>query len=288
MNHRPATRSTSLRDVLPPAPRPMLRLEGRARARMLAGYVAIHAVIFAGLAYTASWSPGLMLGTLVLCYVLENVLFVLGHIGLHVSFIETPEPQMTTITHHSFIHHYRDIRAYHKTWLSSRMSYFICARNGLKTLTSYIYLAAPILSAGIISLVDWRVGLCALSGLWGAHALQSICHEWYHHSEREGFYRWPTRLLLSGLERVGIMSTRRHIDHHRHHLHSLDEVHTWTDLYLPGAERLGEAMWAWVIGKHVPGERNMIEAMLRFSMAYYTIHFVLFTAAFLAAALWLA
>ena len=284
MNTQHAVRPSSLREPLPPEPRPILLLEGQPRLRMLAAYAALHVFIFAGLVYTVSWSPELALGALLLCYVLENILFVLGHVGLHASFIETPEPQMTTITHHSFAHHYRDIRAYHKTWLSSRMSYFVCPRNGFNTLTSYIYLVAPVLSAAVISLVDWRVGLCALSSLWGAHALQAVCHEWYHHNDREGFYWWPTRLFLSGLERVGIMSTRKHLDHHRHHLHSLGDVHDWLDLYLPGGERLGDALWGWLLRKHVPGERNMIKAMLKLSGVYYTLHFVLFTGVFLAVA----
>ena len=142
-------------------------------------------------------------------------------------------------------------------------------------------------SAAIIALVDWRVAVCALASLWGAHALQTVCHEWYHNNERETFYWKPTYLLLSGLERIGIMSTDQHIDHHRHHLHNLDEVHEWTDLYLPGSERMGGALWSWVIAKYVPGERKMIEAMLRFSGIYYAVHFIAFTAVFVAAALWL-
>ncbi len=277
---------TSLRDALPAEPRPILLLEGPRRTRWLLAYAALHLFIFGGLATTLSWSPALLLFSLGLAYVLENILFVFGHVGLHASFIETPEPQMTTITHHSFAHHYRDIRAYDRTWLASRMSYFICPRNGFHTLTSYIYLVAPVLSAGLVALVDWRVGLCLLSSIWGAHALQAVCHEWYHHPRRAGFYWWPTRALLTGFERVGLMSTRGHIEHHRHHLYNLDEVHTWVDLYVPGADRLGDAMWAWAVDKHVPGERRMLEALQRFAGAYYPLHFVVLTGTFAALAWW--
>ena len=111
MNARTKTRS-SLRDHLPRQRRPTLLLEGAQRKKMLAAYIAQHAFIFIGLAYTLSWSPLLCLGAVVLCYLLENVLFIIGHVGLHVSFIETPESQMTTVTHHSFYHHYRDTVSY--------------------------------------------------------------------------------------------------------------------------------------------------------------------------------
>lgn len=274
----------SLRAALPDEPRAPLQLEGRRRAQVLTAYYAFHAFIFAGLAYTLSWSPGLLLFSLALCYVGENVLFVIAHVGLHAVFMEAREAEMATISHHGFTHHYRDARALHKAWLSTRVGYFICLRHGFRKPTPYVYLLAPLISAGLIAAVDWRVALCALCCTWAAHALQSVGHEWYHNDDREGFYWWPTRRFLSGMERVGLMSTKQHRRHHRHHLHNLDAVQDWADLYVPGLERLGQTAWAWALAQHVPGERRMLRAVRSLALTYYPLHFAAVTGVFLAIA----
>ena len=270
------------RDVLPPEERrALLIVEGSRRHALLAVYAALNVVIFGGLLYTMTWAPLLAVSCLLLCYYLENVTFVIAHVGLHGVFMEAPESRMTTVTLHAFIHHYRDVRAYRKAWLESRLAYFFCPRRPLGTITTHLYVTLPLVSAGLVALVDWRVGLCVLSCMWGAHALQSVCHEWYHNDkQREDFYWAPTYWLLSALERVGIMSTARHIDHHRHHLRNLDEVDNWLDLYIPGGEALGEALWAWLVPQHVPGETRMVDRMLLFCRVYYPLQFAAVTGLF--------
>lgn len=270
----------SLRDGLAdPRTRPPHRLDGLRRLVFLADYGAIHVFVALGLAHTAAWSPVVLVVALALAYVVENVLFGLSHVGLHASFVETPEAEMTTITHHSFIHHYRNIRVYHQTWLESRMAYFVCPRVGLRTLTSVAFVAAPLASAAVLSVVDWRLAVAGLSSLWAAHCLQAVCHEWVHHDQRASFYWAPTRWLLSGLERVGLLSTAQHRRRHRHHLHSLDAVHDWLDLRLPGVEGLAAGVWRRVLALHVPGERRMTTALIPFFRMYVTVAYALFIVA---------
>lgn len=278
-------RREHMRSVLPPEPpRPLLVFEGARRRRQLLVYTVLHVVIFVGLAYTLATNPMLALVGLLLCYVLENLMFVFGHIALHCSFIEFKESEMMTIGHHSFVHHYRDIRAYHKSWLASRLSYFYCPHRGLRSMSTKGYLIAQLCSAGIIALFDWRAGLCALACMWSMRSLQSVCHEYYHHNDRTSFYWLPTRLMLEGLEAVGILSTRRHLLHHRHHLRNLDEVNEWTDMWLPGAERVGRTVWSWLLARHVPGERKMLEGIRQIYRGYAAMHYTAIIVSFIAMA----
>ncbi len=281
-------RREHLRAALPAEPpRPLLVFEGAERTRHLLVYAAIHIVIFGGLAYSLATNPALALIGVLLCYVLENVMFVFGHVALHVTFIEFPEGSMMTLGHHSFIHHYRDIRAYHRSWLATRLSYFYCPRLGLRSMSTRGYLVAQLCSAAAIAAFDWRAGLCALACMWSMRSLQSICHEYYHHDDREGFYWAPTLRLLRGLEAIGVLSTTRHRRHHRHHLHSLDKVHDWTDMWLPGAERLGRRLWREMLARHVPGEERMIDAIRGVFTAYAALHYAAIIAGFVAMVRWL-
>jgi hypothetical protein len=280
-----ARRPAYSRAALPPEPpRPLLVLTGAARRRHLLIYAAIHAVLFGGLLYGLVTAPALVLFGLALCYALENLMFVFGHIALHVTFIEFPEQSMMTLGHHSFVHHYRDIRAYHRSWLATRLSYFYCPQLGLRSMSTKGYLVAQLVAATIIAAFDLRAGVCALACMWAMRSLQSICHEYYHNDDREGFYWPPTRLLLAALEALGVLSTRRHLRHHRHHLRNLDAVHDWTDMWLPGAERLGGLVWRRMLARHVPGEQRMIAAIRRLFTGYAALHYAVVIVGFLAAA----
>ncbi len=270
-----------LRHALPPEPkRPLLVFEGAQRRRQLIVYAAIHVVLFGGLAYTAATNPLLVVFGLLLCYALENLMFVFGHVALHALFIEFKESEMMTIGHHSFVHHYRNIRAYHQSWLASRLSYFYCPQLGLLSSTTHGYLIMQLLTAGIITMFDWRAGLCALACMWAMRSLQSICHEYYHHNDRPSFYSLPTRLLLEGLEAIGILSTRRHLIHHRHHLRNLHQVSEWTDMWMPGAERVGRALWSRLLTLYIPGQQKMIDSIrwsfLRYAALNYGVIIVAF------------
>jgi hypothetical protein len=240
-----------------------LTTSGARRVALLVAYVGILLVTFGGAALTAATRPELLLGGLVVCYVVENVQFVVTHVGLHASFVEMPERQMGTITHHSFVHHYRNPRVYHQTWLESRLAYFFCPRRGLRSVTTRVALVVYLAVAAIVGGYDPTAAIAALSCMGLTRGLQTVAHEWYHHDDRAGFYTAPVFGLLTLLERVGVMSTSRHLQHHRHHLHSLDAVHHWTDLYLPGGDALGDALWEAALQRHVPGEDRMVRFVLR-------------------------
>jgi hypothetical protein len=103
-------------------------LTGVKRIAFLALYGFIVSSSLGGMVYTFYVNPLFGLMILPVSYVFNNLLFLANHSRLHASFIELPEEKMSVICHHAFIHHYRNTRVFHETWLETRMSYFIDAR----------------------------------------------------------------------------------------------------------------------------------------------------------------
>lgn len=197
---------------------------------------------------------------------------MLGHLGLHAAFIELPEGEMATITHHSFLHHYRQLRTFHQTWLETRLSYFFCPRKGLRSISTWAYPLPQLASAALVALVEPAAGVALLGCVWAARLRQSVVHEWYHHDVRAAFYWAPAWLLLGSLEALGLISTQQHRRHHAHHLHNLDDVHHWTDMRVPGPDPLGDRLWARLCQRHVPGQRHMLTAAARLMTAWAPLH----------------
>ncbi len=255
-------------------------LEGIRRVTLLSAWSTLVAGTGLGLAYTAWTHPLWLLIGLPVAYVGENLLFTVGHVGLHASFVEMEEQKMATLTHMSFLHHCRRLRVYHEHWLETRLSYFVCPRKGFTSVTTLpwgVVLPAAALSVASVSV---PAAVAALSCLVAMRLLQSLVHEWYHCNVRETFY-WPvTRWFLQGLEAVGILSTRGHMEHHKHHLHNLDGVENWVDMALPGADRIGDALWARVLERHVPGELRMVQSAARVLMAWLVFHCVSYAGVF--------
>jgi hypothetical protein len=233
-----------------------LRLTGAPRAAFLALHVGLTAFILGGLAYVLYLEPLFGLTALVLGYFFENRGFVRGHLQFHAAFIEMPEEKMPTLIHHSLIHHYKNVRIFHETWLETRVSYFVEPRSlfaslakisvGFALVAAFCYVVDPVLG----------IGMFAARAFW--LLVQSIIHEWYHNpvKNRKSFYTVPVYWFLTALEKAGLASTRGHARHHRHTLDDLDHVDRWLDLAAP-FERIGERKWAAALELYEPGKTNM-------------------------------
>jgi hypothetical protein len=239
-------------------------LTGLKRFVFLVMYGLIVSLSFGGIAYTFYVSPLFALIILPVCYVSNNLLFLAGHHKFHTSFIEMPESKMSILVHHSLIHHYRNIRVYHETWLETRTSYFIDARSLFdKTFRCYV-LFIPLTSV-ILYKIAPVLGIAYLSSQYLAELLQSTVHEWYHNParNRKTFYTFPVYWFFVLLEKTGLASTKRHAMHHGHQLHDLDKVEVWLDLYIPFGEMLASRFWKKVLTKYVPGKTYMTEFVER-------------------------
>ena len=235
-------------------------LAGFKRIVFLVLYVLIVASSIAGLIYTFYVSPLFGLMILPICYVFNNLLFTASHSKLHASFIELPEAKMSVLCHHSFIHHYRNSCVYHEKWLETRMSYFMDTRAVFDPAFRGFAVMIPVVSV-ILYQVDPVLGVAFFSSQYAAELLQSTIHEWYHNPvrNRKTFYSFPVYWAFILLEKIGIASTKHHLEHHRHQLPTLDKVEVWLDLYLPFGEIPASLLWKKALTKYVPGQTNMTE-----------------------------
>jgi len=261
-------------------------LTGFKRTVFLALYALIVASSIGGLAYAFYARPLFVLLILPVSYVINNLLFLTGHSRLHASFIELREDQMNVLCHHSFIHHYRNTRVYHETWLETRMAYFIDPRTIFGRAFNGFVVAVPIISV-ILYRMNPILGITFFSSQYFAELLQSTIHEWYHNPvrNRKAFYSFPVYWSLTFLEKIGLASTKHHMVHHRHQLPNLEEVDVWLDLYVPFGEILPSRLWTKALTKYVPGQTNMTMFITRAGavftlLVYFLINPALFVVLF--------
>ncbi len=241
-------------------------------------FIFIFAIV--GTVYAATQSVLLVIFGLLVCYYLENMLFVFGHIGFHAAFIEYPEKKMSTLSHHSFIHHYRRIQVYHETWLETRISYFFCPKKYFRSPVTLGHIIPQCLTGLILFLINPILGIAALSFIWLMHLLQAICHEWYHNRDRENFYVKPLHYLMLFLEKIGIMSRKKHAEHHKHGLDNLHQVSLWLDMYIPGGEAVGNFIWKKTLAKYKKGEYNMTDFIRKIFYVYIFLNHLILIAMF--------
>jgi hypothetical protein len=252
-------------------------LTGLKRTVFLVLYALIVSASFGGLIYTFYARPLFGLMILPVCYVFNNLLFVSNHSRLHASFIELREADMDVICHHAFIHHYRNISVFHETWLETRMAYFIDARNVLDRASRGFVLVIPLTSV-ILYQIDPVLGIGFFSSQYVAELLQSTIHEWYHNPvrNRKSFYSLPVYWGCTFLERIGLASTRRHVEHHRHQLPTLDRVEVWLDLSLPFVEAPTSWFWKKALSRYVPGQTRMTDYVSLVGALYaYLVFFLI-------------
>lgn len=240
---------------------PPCRLTGNKRKVFFAIYCTIVLTAVAGLAYSFQFNPWFALTALALGYYFENIAFACGHVGFHAEFIETPEPQMKTLWHHAFIHHYRNVHVFHETWLETRISYFIDPRASFTVKSGLKFLAIGLIFFPLAYFVDPALAVTIYAAQAIPALMQSTVHEWYHNppANRKAFYGFATYWFYTTLERLGLASTKGHAIHHRHGLNNLNQVDRWLDLYIPFGESLGTYVWRTALSLYEPGKSHMTQ-----------------------------
>ncbi|MER9117110.1 hypothetical protein NKH93_10835 [Mesorhizobium sp. M0954] len=233
-------------------------LLGTRRAVCLILYILIVCSAFVGTLYCFYANPVFFVAILPVCYIVNNIAFLTVHSKLHASFIELPEKDMGVICHNSFIHHYRNIRIYHQKWLETRLAYFMDPRIVFDGAFIGFFVLLPLISL-FLFLIDPILGIAFVSTQCLAQLLQATIHEWYHNpvSNRKNFYNPLVYWTFTVLEKLGVASTKRHLGHHRHNLHNLDEVDVWLDLWMPFGERVTSRLWKVALTKYIPGQSQM-------------------------------
>ena len=91
--------------------------------------------------------------------------------------------------------------------------------------------------------------------------LEAITHLWYHVSSAKRYIHFGGFLyrVMQVLEKMNVISTESHRLHHAHDIHTLDDVEFWADLWVPTiVNKWSESIWKRILGKHVPGQHEMI------------------------------
>lgn len=253
-------------NILEDYPIPPFILKGSKRLAYLFLYIVIVALAIFGILYSLYLSPIFCVLGLTFCYLADNFLFAIMHLRLHAQFIELPENKMNVIEHHSFIHHYRNTKVYHETWLESRVAYFIDPRAIGTNKHMFLYkITFNTLTSILLYIINPVIGITYFSGILGTNLMQSTIHEWYHNppKNRKKFYNPLLYLFLTFLEKIRIASSKRHLRHHVHNLSNLEKAQAWLDLYTPAGELLAGKMWQRILTRYTPGKQNMTDYMTK-------------------------
>ncbi len=253
---------------------PAYTLTGLRRAFFMAIYVTAVVVSFGGIAFSLFVNPLLAVFGVVTAYLVNNYAFSITHVRYHSSFIELPESKMEVLLHTSFIHHYRDTEAYHKTWLESRVSYFVDPKDGIFSSIFLAMVPATLIISAFLYTYSPVLGVTYLSTIWAAQLLQGSIHEWYHYPKRRRleYFHPATHYFFTFLEKVRIADGKRHSYHHRHQLHNLQDVELWLDLAIPWGDKLPTYLWKKVLKLYRPGEIRMVPAIS--ILIYFTYVFL--------------
>jgi hypothetical protein len=156
------------------------------------------------------------------------------------------------------------------------MSYFMDARTVFDRAFRGFILVIPLTSV-LLYRINPVLGIGFFSSQYLAELLQSTIHEWYHNPvrNRKTFYSFPVYWTFVLLEKIGLASTKRHLDHHRHQLPSLEKVEVWLDLYVPFGEIPVSRYWKKALSKYVPGQTRITEYVSRVGALYAYFMFFL-------------
>lgn len=278
------------RDVAKPTPSPAMftrdlipndrelepyLLTGVRRTTFAVIYVALIVLAFGGAGYCVYVNPLFGIFGIVSAYLCNNIAFAITHVRFHTSFIEVPEEKMDVLVHHSLIHHYRDVQIFHKTWLETRMSYFIDPKFGVLSIVFLSMIPGNLIISAFLYQVNPLLGISYVCTIWVAEMLQSTVHEWYHNPtpNRRSFYNPVLYGLFTLLEKTGIASTKDHTRHHRHRLHNLNDVEKWMDLFLPFGEMMATAIWDRALVRYEPGKTKMTDYVNKvINVSYVLLH----------------
>jgi hypothetical protein len=207
----------------------------------------------------------------ILSYIQENLLFILGHISLHLNdlYVNPSLKDMGVFSLISYVHHYYNSFIFSQyNFISYCNGYIIVNFKYTYNVNELLYLVLlPILTYVIsnngmfvmLSAATSYIGLTRLSqlsivghimywcGVNNKHIviytcyqilqsyLQAIVHLWYHTPGAHKPQHFGPLLytILTNLEDVNVISSEEHKLHHKHNRYNTEEVEMWNVLYVP-------------------------------------------------------
>lgn len=171
------------------------------------------------LTYALFFHPLLTLLFFALCFIAHHICFMIYHSSLHAQFIEIKHQKLLTGPFIAFVHHY----------VNPKLLCCIEHRTTYQSLTILLtftpifalcfYIGGPAMSSFVSTFLLW-------------HLTSSPIHEWYHvpPKHRKNYFNRIEFFIYQFLENKNIISTREHINHHRHQINNKQAVIEFNDI----------------------------------------------------------
>lgn len=209
---------------------------------------------------------------ILLSYIQEQLLFILGHISLHVNFLYSKPTinDMGYFCYIAYIHHYYnslifsqfDFLSYCSSYITKtfKVKYlninellftlvvpvliYIIPHNGIFILLSVVSSYIGLTSLLQLSIVGYIMNCFGISNtniiIYSCYQilqfyLQAITHLWYHTLNSKKIQHFGPLLYITMLilEDIKIVSSEEHKLHHNHQIDNMEDVEVWYDLYVP-------------------------------------------------------
>lgn len=184
-------------------------------------------------------------------YLIGQLNFLYMHLITHANFMidprtdADPEDNMLPGTLIAYYHHYHGPRNMPENWLIHRLD------------AVYQSTAENLYVRTLIMLIQWYYGLHRATWMLYCYIsligiMQQDIHDWYHVSgaKRYEYYGAPRYYLFSLLEKIHILGTERHKQHHAHDLAHREEVHSFDDFRAPGLCAVADSIWTGSLYMH--------------------------------------
>jgi hypothetical protein len=179
------------------------------------------------------------------------------HSSLHAQFIEVDHRKLLTGPFIAFVHHYVNPR-------------LLCCWEHRTTYQSFIIIItlSPIFALCFLLGGKVMIPYVATFLLW--HLSSSPVHEWYHMPPkgRKEYFNPVEYAVLTFLENRNIISSKRHINHHRHQINNRHEVIEFEDA------NVGDSLSKFFDGLWKFCWRNIYKENKKYLTVFYSVFYV--------------
>ena len=207
--------------------------------------------------YSLVFYPLLTMAFFFLSYILYQLSFMVYHSSLHAQFIELDHRQLLTGPFIAFVHHYVNPR-------------LLCCWEHRNTYQSFVVLItlSPIFALCFLLSGKVMIPYVVTFLIW--HLSASPVHEWYHmppKNRRDYFNRFEYA-ILNFFENINLISTKRHVNHHRHQINNKQDVIEFDD------SNVGKSLshffdWLWKLSF-----RKLYKENKKYLTVFYTMLYI--------------
>ena len=199
------------------------------------------AILSSVVACIAYCSIGTNIAGFILGYFLSQFIFGWGHMTTHALYIESPMEKWEPGVFVAWLHHYCSASEIYKNWLVHRLNFLMQKKGSSIALGAVWVLPFLIFVLALLPLYCWFL-------FW--FSMIEPVHEFYHvpKAKRKEHFSFPVYYFLRGLQWLGLLNEKDHVEHHRHNKTDLESVSKFYDLYWPFADSIFDVFWRTALG----------------------------------------